>query len=196
MFIGTDWITEWAKADSFGLRIAGISERIPLRGTWEPNNRIAFAMASFRLAQEHHRAIRLLILHNKSASANALIRPLVEAGLRTIWFIEGATDKQIAAVATGRESAIPLLGELNSLIARHSEKPLSGVFRGLLDSFTHGGVRAMSAQHLEGSDLERANSAITAQASFVLGGAAYSVAQMLELKEIQLELMEATPIID
>jgi hypothetical protein len=36
------------------------------------NLRIAFAMASFRLTQEHHSSIHLRFDHNNSVSANAL----------------------------------------------------------------------------------------------------------------------------
>ena len=78
------WITDWPKAQTFSTRIGEICTRIPQRGDWEPNDRIAFAMASFRLAQEHHSSIHLLFSFNKHASANALARPLLEAGLRTI----------------------------------------------------------------------------------------------------------------
>jgi hypothetical protein len=110
MFTGADWILDWPKAEAFSLRIGEICAAIPLRGAWEPNDRIAFAMASFRLAQEHHSSIHLLFRHNKPASANALARPLVEAGLRTVWIAEDATDQEISAIARGRESVIPLLG--------------------------------------------------------------------------------------
>ena len=58
-----------------------ICVRIPLRGAWEPNDRIAFAMASFRLPQEHHSSIHLRFDHNKSVSANALKMRDEDAGI-------------------------------------------------------------------------------------------------------------------
>lgn len=105
MFSGTDWMTEWNKAEAFSLHIGTICATVPLRGSWEPNDRIAFAMASFRLAQEHHSASLLLFRHNKPMSANALARPLLEAGFRTIWLIEDASDQEIKAIVKGTRDA-------------------------------------------------------------------------------------------
>lgn len=138
MYTGGDWILEWPKAEAFSLRMGEICAAIPLRGTWEPNDRIAFAMASFRLAREHHSSIHLLFRHNKCASANALARPLIEAGLRAVWIVEDASHQEISAIAEGSESIIPLLGKLSSRLSKRSEIKLGGNFRGLLDSLTHG----------------------------------------------------------
>ena len=132
MFRGTDWMTEWKDAEAVSLRIAEICATIPLRGSWEPNNRIAFAMASFQLTQEHHSSIHLLLRHKKCASANALGRPVVEAGLRTMWIVEDASDGEIDGIAKGRE--FPILGELNS---KRPGSPVSGKHQGLLASLTH-----------------------------------------------------------
>jgi hypothetical protein len=195
MFHGTDWISERPKAEAFSLRIGEICATIPLRGSWEPNDRIAFAMASFRLAQEHHSSIHLLFRNNKSASANALVRPILEAGLRTIWLAQDASDQKIIAIAKGRE--LPLLGELNSCFSKRSEEEaLSGKFRGLLDSLTHGGIRAMAAQVLEGGELERSNAAMIAQAGMALAAAGYTIAQLLGRQDLLNQLTDATPIVD
>lgn len=187
MFTSTDWILEWPKAEAFSLRIGEICATIPLRGAWEPNDRIAFAMASFRLAQEHHSAIHLLFHHNKSTSANALARPLLEAGLRTVWMVEDATDQEIRAIAKGRESAIPLLGKLISRLNKRSEFALSGRLRGILDSLTHGGARAMAAQFLGGEELQRSRSAIIAHSGIALAAAGYTIAQFLGRQDILTE---------
>jgi hypothetical protein len=181
MFSGTDWMSDWTKAETFSLRIGEICAAIPLRGSWEPNDRIAFAMASFRLAQEHHSSIHLLLRHNKCASANALARPVLEAGLRTIWIVDDASEGEIEGIVKGRE--FPILGELNS---KRPGSPVSGKYQGLLASLTHGGHRAMSAQYLEGGTLERLNAVMIAQASLAVGGAGYAIAQ----------LTDATPIVD
>jgi len=81
-----------------------------MRGSWEPNDRIAFAVASFRLAKEHH----LLFSNEKCASAKALTRPLLEAALRTIWIDEDASEPEIINLTKGRDR-LPLLKELNDL---------------------------------------------------------------------------------
>jgi hypothetical protein len=98
MFSGSDWMTDWNKAETVSLRIGEICAAIPLYGHWEPNDRIALAVASFRLALEHHSSIHLLFRHNKRASANALARPLFEAALRTVWFADVASEKQISGI--------------------------------------------------------------------------------------------------
>jgi hypothetical protein len=75
MFTCDDWILEWAKAEAFSLRMGEICATIPLRGTWEPNDCIAFAMASFRLARERHSSIHLLFRHNKPATGGTILQP-------------------------------------------------------------------------------------------------------------------------
>jgi hypothetical protein len=191
MFRGAKWMTEWNDAEAVSLRIAEICATIPLRGSWEPDNRIAFAMASFRLTQEHHNSIHLLLGHNKFASANALARPVLEAGLRTIWIIEDASDREIDGIAKGRE--FPILGELNN---RRPGRALTGKHQGLLHSLTHGGHRAMAAQYLDGGKLERLNSVILAQAGMTVGAAGYAIARRLGRQDLVDQLTDATPIID
>jgi hypothetical protein len=181
---------EWSKAEAFSLRIEQICGKIPLRGAWEPNNRIAFAMASFKLAQEHQFSMHLLTRHARHASANALARPLLEAALRTIWFIEDATQDEIAAISKGRNSAVPLLGDLVRRLGRRSELVVSGKHRGLLDSLTHGGVVALGAQFLMGEELDRSKAAMLAYGAVAVASAAYTVAQLIECQEPLAELTE------
>src|SRR5580658_511558 len=157
MFTGDGWIADWPKAEAFSLRIGEICALIPMRGSWEPNNRLAFAMASFRLAQEHHCSTHLLISNDKCSSARALARPLMEAGLRTVWLLDEASERDIIELAKGRER-LPLLGNLNRLLIKQLEgKPLRGKLLGLLDSFTHGGAAALSTQFIEGAELDKRN---------------------------------------
>jgi hypothetical protein len=190
MFSGTDWMSDWNKAETFSLRIGEICAAIPQRGSWEPNDRIAFAMASFRLAQEHHSATLLLFRHDKPTSANALARSLLEAGFRTIWLIEDASDQEIKAIVKGR--AMPIFGKIKSRLS----KSLSGKHQGLLHTLTHGGTRAIAAQYLDGGERERLNAAMAAQAGFALAGAGYSVAQWLGREDILTQLADAVPIVD
>jgi hypothetical protein len=195
MFAGDDWIVEWPKAEALSLRMREICATIPLRGTWEPNDRIAFAMASFRLAQEHHASIHLLFGNNKPSSANALARPLLEAALRVVWIAEEASNQEISALANGRESVIPLLGELITLVSKGSEITISGRHRGLLDNLTHGGGKAMAAQFLGGEKLERLSAAMIAQAGLALFAAGYTIAQLLGRQDLLAELINGNPIL-
>lgn len=195
MFSGTDWMSDWNKAEAFSLHMGEICAAIPLRGSWEPNDRIALAVASFRLALEHHSSIHLLFRHNKRASANALARPLLEAALRTIWLAEKASEKKISGILKGGQ--VPMLGELSSVFSRSKSNPLvSGKYAELLHSFTHGGTRALSAHNLEGEDRERVNAVMTAQAGFSLGSAGHSIAQKLGQQDFMTRLADATPIVD
>jgi hypothetical protein len=194
MFSGTDWMSDWNKAETFSLRIGEICAAIPQRGSWEPNDRIAFAMASFRLAQEHHSATLLLFRHDKPTSANALARPLLEAGFRTIWLIEDASDQEIKAIVKGR--AMPIFGELNSRLSKRSELSLSGKHQGLLHTLTHGGTQAIAGQYLDGGQRERLNAAMAAQAGYALAAGGYSVAQWLGRQDILTQFVDATPIVD
>jgi hypothetical protein len=196
MFTGDDWVSNWSKAETFSLRMGEICARIPMRGSWEPNDRIAFAMASFRLAQEHHCSSHLLISNDKCSSARALARPVMEAGLRTVWLLEEATERDITELAKGREK-LPLLGDLNRLLIKHMEnKPLGGKLLGALNSFTHGGAVALSTQFIEGAELEKRNSAIVALAGLALVAAGSAVATVLRRDDILVELAVATPNMD
>jgi hypothetical protein len=193
MFTGDDWIADWPKAEAFSLRIGEICALIPMRGSWEPNDRIAFAMASFRLAQEHHCSSNLLFSNDKCASARALARPLMEAGLRTVWLLEEASERDITELAKRREK-LPLLGDLNRLLIKQLEnKPLRGKLLGVLDSFTHGGAAALSTQFIEGAELEKRNSAIIALTGLALAAAGYAVATLLRRDDLQAELAAAVP---
>ena len=190
MPLDVDWIFEWSKAEAFSLRIEQICGKIPLRGAWEPNDRIAFAMASFKLAQEHHVSIHLLTRHAKYASANALARPLLEAALRTIWFVEDATPDEIVAISKGRNSAVPLLGNLVRRLSRRSEFVVSGKHRGLLDNLTHGGVVALGVQFRIGEELDRSKAGMLVYGAVAVASAAYTVAQFIECQEPLAELTE------
>jgi hypothetical protein len=196
MFSGSDWTSDWNKAETFSLRIGEICAAIPQqRGSWEPNDRIALAMASLRLAQEHHSSIHLLFRHNKHASANALARPLLEAALRVVWLAEKATEKEISRILKG--GGVPTLGKLNSVFSRSKSDPLvSGTYEGLLHCFTHGGTRALNAHNLKGEDRERANAVITAQAGMCLGFAGIVIAHHLGQQDFATQLADATPIVD
>jgi hypothetical protein len=196
MFTGDDWVSDWPKAEAFSLRMGEICALIPMRGSWEPNDRIAFAMASFRLAQEHHCSTHLLFSNDKCASARALARPVMEAGLRTIWLLEEASERDITELAKGRER-LPLLGDLNRLLIKQLEnKPLRGKLLGVLDSFTHGGAAALSTQFIEGAELEKRNSAIVALVGLALAAAGSAAATLLRRDDILAELAAATPNMD
>ncbi|RZU40192.1 DUF6988 family protein [Edaphobacter modestus] len=190
---GNGWMAEWNKAKTFSLRIGEICAAIPLPGSWEPNDRIALAVASFELALEHHSSIHLLLRHNKCASANALARPLLEAALRTTWLAEKASEKEISGILKGRN--VPILGELNSVLSSSKSDPLvHGEHEGVLHCLTHGGSRALVAQYNEGEERERANAVIAAQAGFSLGSAGYTIAHHLGQQDFVTQLVEATPI--
>jgi hypothetical protein len=152
-------------------------------------------MASFRLAQEHHNSIHLLICNDRSASARALARPLAEAGLRVVWFLEEASDQEIIAIARGREK-LPTLGELNRLLIKQLEVPLGAKILQLLNSFTHGGGAALSVQFYEGAELQKRNAAVVALAGIALAAAGYSVAVSLRRDDLLAELSGAIPVLE
>ena len=182
MFRGSNWISDWCKAELFSLRVGEICSTIPVRGSWEPNDRVAFSMASFRLAKEHHSSIHLLISNDKSASARALTRPMLEAALRVIWIAEDAGEQEIINLTKGR-GIVPLLGELNACLKKRGE-PMGSRFQGLLHSFTHGGHMALGAQFLEGEKLEQSNAAIVAVAGTALAGAGYMISSLIGRQDL------------
>jgi hypothetical protein len=178
------------------LRIADFCKTIPTRGSWEPDDRIALAMASCSLAKAHHDSIHLLHSHNKDISARALARPLLEAGLRTLRVVEKASDSEIVDVLKGKEN-MPRLGglikSLKSVLSDDGTEVLSGRHRGLLDSLTHGGSRALAAQFLDDGVLRKGNAAMVAQAGIALGAARYAIARQLGRTDLAVELSDAIP---
>ncbi len=194
MFSGDDWISDWHKAEALSLRMGEISAAVPLRGSWEPDARMALAMASFRLAQEHHSSIHLLCSKGKNASARALVRPVIEAALRVIWLLEDASDPEITAIAKkGRE--LPILGTLKECLSKRGE-PLGGKSEGLLHSLTHGGMTALAAQFLEGDQLKKSNAAMVTMAGITLGGAGYTVCRKLNRQDLLDQFNAVTPDFD
>lgn len=184
-------MTEWSKAEAFSLQMGHICTTIPMRGSWEPNDRIALSVASFRLAQEHHASLHLLYQHGKFSSAKALTRPLIETGLRTLWIAEIASDEKLQNVMKGRE--LPLLGKLRTCLSSQEEGLFAATLQGLLDTFTHGGARAMAAQFLEGEVLDKGNAVMITIAGFALGTAGYTIARLLGRDDLLDQLISATP---
>lgn len=193
MFSGNDWISDWRKAEVLSLRMGEISAAVPLRGSWEPDDRIALAMASFRLAQEHHGSIHLLFSKGKNASARALVRPVIEAALRVIWLLEDASHSEITAIVKGRE--LPILGTLKDCLSKRGE-PLGGKSEGLLHSLTHGGMTALAAQFLEGDQLARSNASMVTMAGITLGSAGYTLCRKLGHQDLLDQFNAATPNFD
>ncbi len=117
----------------------------------------------------------------------------MEAGLRTVWLLEEASERDITELAKGRER-LPLLGDLTRLLIKQLEKkPLRGKLLEVLDSFTHGGAAALSTQFVEGAELEKRNSAIIALAGFALALAGYALAILLRRDDILAELAAVVP---
>jgi hypothetical protein len=101
-----------------------------------------------------------VVRSQQDASAKALVRPLLEAGLRTLWISEVASGQTICALAEGRKAKVPpTLGALDRCLSNCSDISLNKRFLGALDIFTHGGIRAITAQFAEGEELERSNAA-------------------------------------
>ena len=194
MYGDSDRMTDLLKAEAFSKRMGDICTMIPMRGAWEPNDRIALSMASFRLSQEHHGSLYLLYQHGKFASAKALIRSLIEAALRTIWIAETASDERLSAVLKGRK--LPLLGELRTYLSFEKDRLFAGSLQGLLDNFTHGGTRAIATQFIEGELLDRGNAVMIALAGFSLGAAGYTIARLLRRNDLLDQLSSATPNVD
>jgi hypothetical protein len=141
------------KAQAFTETIADICASLPLRGSWEPDDRIAYAMASFRFTQDHYKAMSLLVEHGPLSWFFALDRPAFQAGLRTAWILTTASQSQMKGITRGRE--FPLLSELCGGTKEQSGASFSGRHHGVLGNLTHGGARALVVQFAEGAKQER-----------------------------------------
>lgn len=77
---------------------------------YPPGRRVQVALASYRIAQEHHFAISVLVDEGLYASAFALSRALYEATVKGLWLSHCATEAAAEKYAKGTE--LPLVGEL------------------------------------------------------------------------------------
>lgn len=106
--------------------------------------RIALTMALFSLAREHQKSITMLTAAKQYRSATALLRPLIEACARAVWCGHIASEVQIQKLASARDSVFPGLENLLRDVDPHETGLKHLLQRGMVHSFTHGGVLALS----------------------------------------------------
>jgi hypothetical protein len=67
--------------------------KLPFRATQAQPRHFA-AGALYEITSEHHSSITLMLLHRRSSSAQALLRPCIEASIRTLWLLRCVSDEQ------------------------------------------------------------------------------------------------------
>jgi hypothetical protein len=155
------WLNDIDACLKFADNISSICEEPIAPPQWEPNDRIAYMLAWFNLARQHHRALILLTRSALHSSARALMRPVVEVSARAIWLGHIASDEDIERVSKGRGSGIPGMNEILSEIDVKFSADIRKSFlkRGILHDFTHGGIQAvathMDALEMNGESMEK-----------------------------------------
>lgn len=130
----------------------------------------------------------VLVDHERSSSAYALARPACEASLRGAWLAIMATDQEIAKLDAGRESVLPLMGGLLQAFEQHYGQQLGRKLSSVMDSLTHGGLRAIAA-HASPADARAVqDAAILASASMAVGLATSSLAHHFGMTETSLAI--------
>jgi hypothetical protein len=117
-----------------------------LRGVSPPQQqRLKLAAASLDLAFEHHAAIARLSSLGHYGSANALLRPLIEAVIAALWLAYCASDHQAASLEQG--SFTTNIDKMSNQLTRKLGKRLQRLKDMLRDElgkifhgFTHGGM--------------------------------------------------------
>ncbi len=141
---------EWLPNIAVTLKLAEDLENICKKRTAvfyvAKTQRDAYCIASFNLAREHNAAVASLVRAKFWNSSKAMIRPMLEASARFLWFAHFATEEELKKVDERRESAIPDLGKLLKMADCLFSTGAFSLFlsNGLLHSFTHCGISAMS----------------------------------------------------
>lgn len=194
MYTGDEWIHDWPRAEAFSLKVGSICATIPLVGPWAPNDRIAFALALFRLAQQHHQSVHVLFSIDKAGSGNALVRPVVEASLRSVWVADYAKSTIIEALAADPLKRLPTLGSLVKFMETREKVPiLKRELQDILHDLTHGGMAAIAAQFIEGESRQRSNAAMVSISGAVLAGAGFSAARLIGRQDLVDGLQSVMP---
>lgn len=116
-------------------------------------SRLRIAQTYFRLSLEHHLGLHALMELEVHASGKALLRPQLDAFLRGVWFLEKATESEIAQWMRGERTNqippkyTPLIAALET-IERYSDgglRMLHDETLRLLHDFTHGGKLQIAA---------------------------------------------------
>jgi hypothetical protein len=131
---------------------------IAFRLEWDPNVRPAIGYSFIRIGLQHLGGLLLLAEKESYVSCLALLRPMIEAHVRGLWFLSCATEKQVKELAKTREKfRFPAFREMLETVAKDTAKVsaqfLSGENWADLCDYTHGGLRLM-----ERSVLVEANS--------------------------------------
>ncbi len=112
---------------------------------YPPGRRVQVALATYRIVQDHHAAIAVLVERGLYASAFALSRALYEATVKGLWLSYCADESRAEKYARGQE--LPALGELIEDLSRAELLPLVQAHLGnvkrrywkALSSFAHAG---------------------------------------------------------
>lgn len=111
---------------------------------YPPGRRTQVSLACLAVADDHHVSICQLINDQLNASAFALLRPMLEATVKSIWLSDCATDRRIEQHVEGRE--LPAVKDmLRGIMAiKDQALPVHNLVHiakswGLLSSLTHSG---------------------------------------------------------
>jgi len=134
------------------LRWADQSRAILADIQFTTTNRLRISNSYYRLAMDHQIAVILMVEHTLFGSAKAMLRPLLDAFARGVWFKEKATDDQIRGFLTEGENSrvpppYPVLFKALDEVDRF-EFSFTGLYKTYLPmfhDFTHGGLHQIGA---------------------------------------------------
>lgn len=119
-----------------------------LAGNYDADTRSALFAGFMSISLCHHEAILSLLTVNRlTASALALMRPLVEAGCRGLFVKFEATDEEVEIVRTGGEPYPTFRNLIEILDNRFGTDKLFSQYGDmwkLLNDFTHTGIEQLS----------------------------------------------------
>lgn len=108
------------------------------------------------VAQSHQDSIMILLGADKAPSAFALMRPLLETGIRGLWVNYKATDAEVISVGNNQFRFKPMEQMLEDLDSIFQETGLFAVHKEgwkLLCDFTHSGIELLSQMAMPDGDI-------------------------------------------
>jgi hypothetical protein len=106
-----------------------------------------FASAAlYEITSEHHSSVTLMLLFGRFSSAQALIRPCVEASIRSLWLLRCVTDQQFDDLQKGKDwpGLEQVIGKIEGAVGKGGFLRRLIPERQLLNDLSHGGFSTIA----------------------------------------------------
>jgi hypothetical protein len=139
-----------------GAAIQGLLWDLLERHLYPDDERSVWVAGCMVVALEHHEAISLLIKRQLTGSAFALVRPLVDSVMRSLWINKVASDDQVKRARDDDKYVFPPMPQMCEAVRTAYGDDKFFQFTSAWDamhSYTHSGARQIAGRYT-GTDLK------------------------------------------